>query len=59
MNKFGSNVDSNYIKVLEKLRRLVDSGPDILKRGTAPSMSVVSRELTTIYIKLPQISDSG
>ena len=36
MNKYESNTDPNYIKVLEKLKRLVDNAPDILKRGTAP-----------------------
>ena len=43
MNKFKSNADPNYIKVLGKLKRLVDSAPDIVKRGTAPSLPVVSR----------------
>ena len=35
INKFGSRADPNYLKVLEKLRRLVDNAPGILKRGTA------------------------
>jgi hypothetical protein len=59
INKFESNVDPNYIKVLEKLQRLVESAPDILKRGTDPSLPVASRGLTAIYIKLHQIRDSG
>ena len=42
MNKFESNADPNYIKVLEKLKRLVGSAPDILKRGTALSLPVAS-----------------
>ena len=37
INKFGSRVDPNYLKVLEKLRRLVDNAPSILKRGTTVS----------------------
>jgi hypothetical protein len=37
INKFGSRADPNYLKVLEKLRRLVDNAPAILKRGTAAS----------------------
>jgi hypothetical protein len=37
INKFGSRADPNYLKVLEKLRRLVDDAPAILKRGTAAS----------------------
>jgi hypothetical protein len=43
INKFESNADPNYIKVLDKLKRLVDSTPDVLKRGTAPSLPVLSR----------------
>jgi hypothetical protein len=43
INKFESNVDPNYIKVLEKLQRLVESAPDILKRGTDPSPPVANR----------------
>jgi hypothetical protein len=58
INKFESNADPNYIKVLEKLQRLVESAPDILKRGTDPSLLVVSHVLTAIYIKLHQIRDS-
>jgi hypothetical protein len=45
INKFESNTDPNYIKVLEKLKRLVDSAPDVLKRGTSPSLPVVSRSV--------------
>jgi hypothetical protein len=37
INKFGSRADPNYLKVLEKLRRLVDDAPAILKRGTSAS----------------------
>jgi hypothetical protein len=44
MNKFESNADPNYIKVLEKLKRLVDNAPEILRRGTATSLA--SRPVT-------------
>ena len=37
INKFESRADPNYLKVLEKLRRLVDNAPNILKRGTTAS----------------------
>jgi hypothetical protein len=43
INKFESNVDPNYIKVLEKLKRLIDNAPDVLRRGTSPSLPVLSR----------------
>jgi hypothetical protein len=43
INKFESGADPNYIKVLDKLKKLVDSAPDVLKKGTTPSLSVVSR----------------
>ena len=46
MNKFKSNADPNYIKVLEELKRLVLSAPDILKRGTASSLPVASRPVS-------------
>jgi len=59
INKFESNADPNYIKVLEKLKRIIDSAPDILKRGTAPSLPVASHGLTGIYIKMHQMRDSG
>ena len=42
INKFESNEDPNYVKVLEKLRKLVDSAPEILKRGNAPSLPVAT-----------------
>jgi len=35
INKFESTTDPNYIKVSAKLKRLVDSAPDILKRNQA------------------------
>jgi hypothetical protein len=44
INKFESNADPNYIKVLEKLKRLVNSAPNILRRGTATSLA--SRPVT-------------
>jgi hypothetical protein len=44
INKFESNADPNYIKVLEKLKRLVDSAPEILRRGTGTSLA--SRPVT-------------
>jgi hypothetical protein len=59
INKFKSNTDPNYVKVLEKLQRLVESAPDILKRGTDPSLPVASRGLMAIYVKLHQIRDLG
>ena len=37
INKFGSRADPNYLKVMEKLRGLVDKAPSILKRGNATS----------------------
>jgi hypothetical protein len=42
INKFESIADPNYIQVLEKLKRLVDSAPYILKRGNYPSLPVTS-----------------
>jgi hypothetical protein len=35
------------------------SAPDILKRGTDPSLPVASCGLAAIYVKLHQIRDSG
>ena len=59
MNKFESNADPNYIEVLEKLKRLVHSAPDIMRRGTAPPLPLASRGLTTINYKLHKIRESG
>jgi len=33
-NKFASNADPNYVKVLDKPKRLVDNAPDILGSKT-------------------------
>jgi hypothetical protein len=42
INKFKSIADLNYIKVLEKLKMLVNSAPYTLKRGNCPPLSVAS-----------------
>jgi len=42
INKFESNADQNYIKVLAKLKVLVNKAPDVLKRGNCPSLPVAS-----------------
>ena len=38
INKFESDTDPNYLKVLEKLKKLVDSAPEVSKRVAAPSL---------------------
>jgi hypothetical protein len=43
INKFESNMDPNYFRVLAKLKKLVVSAPDVLKkRGTALSLQTSS-----------------
>jgi len=50
INKFESNTDPNYVRVLDKLKGLVDSAPDILKRGTPPSIAAGGEPLAGGYI---------